>query len=113
MAAYRRAFRDVIGARYDPAELDQSRAPVEPARDWLAELAAVTDKPAFDTLYTEARKARAFTGDGGDELQARFAEHADRVKAPPTPPQDLAALSAAITPKPGPGLRSARRVTGD
>lgn len=114
MAAYRQAFRDVIGNRYDPAELDQAqRGPTEPARDWLAELAEVTNAGQLAKLYDAARAARAFTGGkAGDELQAAFSEHAERIESDAsTPPPDLDALAEAIVPKPGPGVQ--RGATGE
>lgn len=118
MAAYRQAFRDVIGNRYDPAELDQAqRGPTIPSRDWLAELAEVTTGGQLAKLYGDARASRAFTGgEAGDKLQAAFSLHAaviEHAAAEPeqAPPQDLDALAEAIVPKPGPGVQ--RCATGE
>lgn len=60
MLALRTAFRDVLGGRLEPAEMDQAiEAPAE--RHWPTEVAACTTVAEVEALYAEARAARAMT----------------------------------------------------
>ena len=80
VATYRRAFRDKIGKRFEPAEMHQAS---KPARDFLTELAEVTTLPDLEALYAEARTAKAFVGEGGDELQKAFVQRMDDIDPVP------------------------------
>ncbi|MFL2002276.1 hypothetical protein [Microbacterium sp. A1-JK] len=63
-AAIRHAFRDIIGDRRDPDEVDPAAPPAAAVseRDWDAEIQAAPDVDTLDALWLEMRGHRARTG---------------------------------------------------
>lgn len=109
-AALRRAFRDVIGDRREPDEVnrpvvdDRPAAGWDlPARDWLAEVKAA-DAAKLNGLYDEAREAGALVKVEG--LQQAFTDRMLELSAAPKPKP---APRPAVTDKPaGQGQRRRR-----
>lgn len=96
----RRAFRDVIGDRREPDELDAPTAPTPAAapRDFAAELETTKTPEDVQQLHAAAKKARAVTVPLETAIRRRLSEltAAPEVAAPPMP-------AVAVMPAPKPG----------
>jgi len=77
--ALRRAFRDVIGDRHEPDEIDPPAPNPDADRDWTAELAEAASISDVQKLYAEARKARVVTVELEGAFRRRLQSFADRV----------------------------------
>lgn len=106
--ALRRAYRDVIGDRFEPDEIDP---PDEAAadRDWSAELAVAQSVADVDALWADAKRARAVTVELERAFRARNIAMRGlgigAVLATPevaVPPRPESAVMASPRPKPMP-----------
>lgn len=100
VSALRSAFRDVIGDRYERAELDQSLIAAA-TRDWSAALAGATTAEAVRELWAEARAARAVTVPLEREIKARLRElDLDAAATASASASASAAVEVAVMPEP-------------
>lgn len=79
-AALRRAFRDVIGDRREPDEIDPP-APVDADVDWGHELAQAATAAAVNELHQRAKLARAVT----PQLEVALRERLTTINGGPPP----------------------------
>ncbi|MDY7528475.1 MULTISPECIES: hypothetical protein [unclassified Cryobacterium] len=111
-AALRRAFRDAIGDRREPEEIDAAAAPAAAASiasDWLGELAEANTAEAVAALWARARKARAVTVQLERSFTAR--RHAIAEQATAQQPEAIAEPQPKAKPSPA-TVAAARRKPG-
>lgn len=113
-AAYRRAFRDVIGDRHEP---DEAVGPVltapdeAAARDWFAELAAATTVEQVSELHKAAKRARIVTVQLDTEFRRRFRDLGAGHLTPPEPARQRP-IPTPPTVRPEDTVRKPRRQKG-
>ncbi|MEB0286187.1 hypothetical protein QN355_06440 [Cryobacterium sp. 10S3] len=106
-AALRRAFRDAIGDRREPEEIDAAAASI--ASDWLGELAEANTAEAVAALWARACKARAVTVQLERAFTAR--RHAIAEQATAQQPEAIAEPQPKAKPSPA-TVAAARRKPG-
>jgi len=93
VSAYRGAFRDVIGNRYERAEMDQARGraargvkagptPKEPTEDWVTLLIECKTPAEVRTLHARIIAAREITGDLDELIKDQLADLEQAEKKP-------------------------------